>query len=397
MRFLLSALIVSIAAGSAASGAAPRVAVDELTSGRVAYWRMDSVSGTTTPGTPSAATLVNGAAAGAGKFYGGIALDGTNDYLQVPDHAALNFGTGSFTVALWFRPTTNDSKRLINRWDGPGKQGWLIDVHSGSGGVAQLGALRFRIDDSTSSDAAADNLEVIRDADLETRINLWNHVAVVVNRSAAPGNVRVYFNGVQLGGATNLPSGFGSVSNTFTLGIGTIPSALGKYFAGGVDEVALYNRALSQTEVRTLIRPLPPDNVAAALDAGGFNPEVTLTWDAAPGADTYDVYRSIDGGAPTAVATGLTGTSYTDTSLSFQNQTFTVEYTVRGVNFFQSLDSLPASVTVNPPPSRTGDHTEGLFDDRCSCGSAAPAPGGAAAALALAGAALAALARRRRR
>lgn len=391
MRFLLSAFIVSIAAGSATSGAAPRAAVDELTSGRVAYWRMDSVSGTTTPGTPSAATLVNGAAAGAGKFYGGIALDGTNDYLQVDDNAALNFGSGSFTAALWFRPTTNDSKRLINKWDGPAQQGWLLDVHSGSGGAAQLGALRFRIDDSTSSNAAADNLEVIRDADLETRINLWNHVAVVVNRSAAPGNVTIYCNGVALGGATDLPNGFGSVSNTFALGIGTIPSALGKYFAGGVDEVALYNRALSQTEVRTLIRPLPPENLTATGDPQAS--QVTLTWDPAPGADTYDVYRSIEGGPPALVAQGLTGTSYSETVAPDTSYTFTV----RGVNFFQSADSQAVTISIGPPPSRTGDHTEGLFDERCSCGSAAPAPGGAAAALALAGAALAALARRRRR
>jgi hypothetical protein len=199
-----------------------------------------------------------------------------------------------------------------------------------------------------------------------------------------------------LGTARPLPSGFGSVSNTFALGIGTIPTSLGRYFAGGVDEVALYNRALSQTEVRTLIRPLPPANLAASLGGSPGAPAVTLTWDAAPGADTYDVYRSLDGGTPVQIASGLTGTSYTDSSLPVMGVPYTVRYTIRGANFFQSLDSLPATVTVQPPPPRTGDHTEGLFDDRCSCGSAGPVPSGAFAGVVLAAAGLAVLFLRRR-
>jgi hypothetical protein len=355
---------------------------------------MDSVSGTTTPGTPSAATLVNGAAAGTGKFYGGIALDGTNDYLQVADHPALNFGTGSFTVALWFRPTGTASTRLINKWDGPAQQGWLIDVNTTSAGTAAVGHLRARLDDSASDNAR--NLDFSVDASLGSRLNQWNHVAMVVDRSSAPGTVQLYYNGNALGAARSLPGGFGSVSNTFALGIGTIPTSLGKYFAGGVDEVALYNRALSLTEVRTLVRPLPPENTAASLGGAPGAPVVTLTWDAAPGADTYDVYRSLDGGAPVQIASGLTGTSYTDSSLPSPSSSYTVTYTVRGVNFFPSLESLPATATVNPPPPRTGDHTEGLFDDRCSCGSSMPVPGGRAAAPALAAAGLALLLRRRR-
>lgn len=396
MRVLLGALGVSLGFGVPLVRAVSPAAVDEVTSGRVAYWLMDSVSGTTTPGVPSDAALINGAALGAGRFSGGIALDGTNDYLQVPDHPALNFGTGSFTVALWFRPTTNDSKRLINKWDGPAQQGWLLDVHSGSGGASQPGALRFRIDDSTTSNAAADNLEVVRDVDLETRLNLWSHAAVVVNRSSAPGTVSVYFNGNLIGGAASLPSGFGSVTNTFALGVGTIPTALGRYFAGGVDEVALYNRALSLEEIRTLIRPLPPENLSASAGGSPGAPSATLSWDAAPGADTYDVYRSIGGGTPEPIATGLTGTSYTDSSLPVSGDPYTVEYTVRGVNFFPSVDSIPAAVTIQPPPARIGDHTEGLFDERCSCGSAGLGPAGPAAALVAGAAALASFALLRR-
>jgi hypothetical protein len=275
MRIFLSALVLPLAVGSAASGAASPAAVDEVTSGRVAYWRMDSVSGTTTPGTPADATLVNGAALGAGRFSNGIALDGTNDYVQVADHAALNFGTGSFTVALWFRATTNDPLRLINKWNGPAQQGWVIDVNSTNGGTAAAGHLRARLDDSASDDTR--NLDFSVDASLGSRLNQWNHVAMVVNRSSAPGTVQLYYNGNALGTARSLPSGFGSVSNTFALGIGTIPTSLGKYFAGGVDEVALYNRALSQTEVRTLIRPLPPEDLAASLGGSSGVPAVTLT------------------------------------------------------------------------------------------------------------------------
>jgi len=58
----------------------------------------------------------------------------------------------------------------------------------------------------------------------------------------------------------------------------------------------------------------------ATIAATGHS--VSLTWESCPGANTYNLYRStIHGGPYTRIATGITGTIFTDSKVS-QNQTF---------------------------------------------------------------------------
>jgi fibronectin type 3 domain-containing protein len=73
--------------------------------------------------------------------------------------------------------------------------------------------------------------------------------------------------------------------------------------------------------------PLPPAQVSAT---GGFE-QATVTWSAAPGAATYNVYRTITGTTPTLipVITGLKTTSYTDPAL---DDDATYIYEVTAVN-----------------------------------------------------------------
>lgn len=97
--------------------------------------------------------------------------------------------------------------------------------------------------------------------------------------------------------------------------------------------------------------PLPgaPTNLAAV--AG--NAQVSLTWSAASGADTYRVHRStVSGGPYGTIASGLTATSHIDTGVT--NGT-TYHYVVSGVNASgEGPDSSQASATPQapqPPPA----------------------------------------------
>ena len=63
---------------------------------------------------------------------------------------------------------------------------------------------------------------------------------------------------------------------------------------------------------QTAAVPSPPVPVTAS----GGNGQVTLNWNASPGATSYKVKRSITSGGPyTDIATGISATSYTDTGL----------------------------------------------------------------------------------
>jgi hypothetical protein len=85
----------------------------------------------------------------------------------------------------------------------------------------------------------------------------------------------------------------------------------------------------------------------ASLTATAGNAQVTLNWGAAAGADSYNVYRATTTGGPynSPIASGLTSTTYNDTTVS--NGT-TYYYVVRAVNpAGESANSPEASATPN--------------------------------------------------
>lgn len=81
-------------------------------------------------------------------------------------------------------------------------------------------------------------------------LNEWHHIAVVVKRISY---IRFYFDGVLRGQI--LPAHLGSLANSSTLRIGANgsdnPSATG-FFKGALDELDLFNRALTTAEVQAI-------------------------------------------------------------------------------------------------------------------------------------------------
>ena len=118
--------------------------------------------------------------------------------------------------------------------------------------------------------------------------------------------------------------------------------------------------------------PAPPTVTAAQ---NGFNPQIDVSWTNLGAGITYDLQRSDDGGPYVDVPgmTGTTATTYTDTSITFtEGRTYC--YQVRGTQYGLLVGdySTPACASLTLPPPRTNDHEEGLFEDRCACGSSAP-------------------------
>jgi hypothetical protein len=89
---------------------------------------------------------------------------------------------------------------------------------------------------------------------------------------------------------------------------------------------------------------------APTLNASAGTASVDLSWTASTGATSYNVYRSTSSGGEgvPAIATGLTGTSYTDTSVVGGTKYY---YTVRAVN---STGTSVASNEASATPASTG-------------------------------------------
>jgi len=91
-----------------------------------------------------------------------------------------------------------------------------------------------------------------------------------------------------------------------------------------------------------------PPPAPAGLSATAGNAQVSLSWSAASGADTYAVYRgTVSGGPYGALASGLTNTSHVDSAVT--NGT-TYYYVVAGTNAAgEGPDSSQASATPQAP------------------------------------------------
>ena len=74
----------------------------------------------------------------------------------------------------------------------------------------------------------------------------WNHVAATYDTNVG---ALVYLNGV--GDASNPDTG-GIVTNDMPLLLGDNPEAAGRFFDGMLDEIKIYNRALSAEEINYL-------------------------------------------------------------------------------------------------------------------------------------------------
>jgi len=181
----------------------------------------------------------------------------------------------------------------------------------------------------------------------------WYHVAAVWDRVA--NQVRLYVNGTMTGSAAATLDNRDYAQNPWRIGIAY--QGTGNYtwpMKGDIDDVRIYNYALTANQVQVLSNGTPTPTGLTATSALG---QVSLSWTAPPQAVTYtySVYSSTvpnpaNWGAP--IATGLTTTNYTDTAGTPNVLTY---YTVTATSCATSGYCPPASgtnftpISANPP------------------------------------------------
>jgi len=212
----------------------------------VGYWHFDEGTSTLAydaSGMGNTGTLTNGPTWQSGascKAGGCLDLNGSTQYVSVADSTALSVATGDFSVAAWVKldGTTND--RVINKWLNSSTRGWILDANTGTTGTNQPGYLRFRMNDGSN------NFDYAVDGNLDDAA--WHHVAVMIDRDSATG-LMLYVDGAQIGTSQDPTSVTGSLSADTPLGVGVIPSITGSYLDGKIDEVRVWNRVLSASEI----------------------------------------------------------------------------------------------------------------------------------------------------
>lgn len=212
----------------------------QLQNGLVGHWSFDDGSGAEavdSSGNGNTATLVNGPSwSAAGQIAGALSFDGVDDYVAFASQAQ---STISISAWVYAQPTPgNIFPRII---DMPGYVLFLAEPSNPSSNPASLGFRSRRSDQDGEWDTPANSLAY----------NSWNHVAVVYDSSSTSNNADLYINGVkQTISKITSPQG----TQTANEGAGIIGNRipLNRGWDGLIDELRVYNRALSAAEIVSL-------------------------------------------------------------------------------------------------------------------------------------------------
>ena len=195
----------------------------------------------------------------------------------------------------------------------------------------------------------------------------WQHLTATYDGSTA----RFYIDGTEV---ANRPVSV-SIGSSNNWRIGAYGASLGGFFDGLIDNVRIYNRALTPTEIQTdMNQPVapgaPPDSspptAPGGLGAAGGTNQASLSWTAATddvGVARYNVHRSTTAGFTPSAANRIAqpgGTSYTDSALAAGTYYYKVTAEDGSGNVGPASDEASATVTAaqdSTPPSAPGTLT----------------------------------------
>lgn len=269
---LLSGFFTAFLISSQASFASP-----------VGLWKFDEGSGSIAYDSAgdNDGTLVNGPVWTTGKINGALSFDGDNDYVDCGNDASLNMGTSQWTATAWFKISdSTEYKGILGKWNSIGNNELyriVVSESSSSGGVQNK--VSFVIYDGGTHYFATSTTTVTDDK--------WHCVTGVKDSN----RMRIYVDGVHENNIA-MPSS-ADISNSAKLVIGRANEVGGWGFNGLIDDVRIYNRALSAGEIAELYREWSDGKAFVPYPingATGVNPDIVLNWFPGKEAASHDVY-----------------------------------------------------------------------------------------------------------
>jgi len=233
----------------------PRQPVD-LSEGLVAYYPFNGTSLDASGNTLNGQTL-NGASYGPDrslKAASSLALDGLDDYFEIPDHATLRPGT--ISISLWIKPRqVTSTSHLYNKSSYSDHQNQqysaLIrppyDIGDGKGpGVEFLADLNQ--DGSCAVELPLKQPVSYYDPDF--KLDRWYHFVSVFTGKTG----KIYLDGELRRVDAELPNTPMDPCTGGNLRFGAQAAIDLNPFNGSLDEIRIYNRALSEVEIKALFR-----------------------------------------------------------------------------------------------------------------------------------------------
>ncbi len=178
-------------------------------------------------------------------------------YIETADHE--DFNGPEFTVAAWVKLRRDDSNGSVvckHDWLNGGARGFVLRFYSSKKPNLTIGAAGWKS----------------VDGETPLLVNQWTHVAGTFDGT----HLRIFHNG-RLDGSNEITEDY--TPSPYPLRVGHAAFALDRHrkFDGQLDDVMLWNRALSESELRELYeeqkdarpKPLTPESIAPLVKGLG--------------------------------------------------------------------------------------------------------------------------------
>ena len=206
--------------------------------GLVSWWRAENNANDSTGGNNG--TPQGGVSYVYGEVGSGFYLNGTGPYVYVPGSGSLNVGSGGgFTIEGWIQPSDNNGRPIVE-WDSASAYGVGFWANWPS-----TGKLFANIVDTSGTG------HTFSGGPSYIVFGLWHHVALTYDK--ASGRAYLYLDGSQV--AQSTLASF-TPQTTYNLYLGARVVSTPTPWFGALDEISLYNRALSAGEIASLFYAL---------------------------------------------------------------------------------------------------------------------------------------------
>src|SRR4030042_578208 len=238
-----------------------------------------------------------------GKYGNALEFDGVNDSIYIEDNEALN--PDEITISAWIKAKEAGETQVMSSKGA--NAGYRLFIYSD-------GTVIWRDNES----------DVTSSYNVGSHLNEWIHIVGVGSSTG----LSIYING-QLNATGTTP--YTGPNVTMELEIGT-ESVFSEYFNGTIDEVMIWNRALT------------PEEINASFNAGAYRLYHNFTG-LSPGTYEYKAYAIDEAGNVNSTETRNITITYINISLSISSNPALIN---QNTNFYGHVnDSTGANITNN--------------------------------------------------
>jgi Concanavalin A-like lectin/glucanases superfamily/NHL repeat len=271
----------------------------DTTASPTSYWPLDENSGTTAYDSSSNhnnGTLTGGPTWTNGVLNSALSFNGSTNYVTMGTPATLKFGVGSFTIMSWFKTTATASERIVSTGVSSWSNGFDLGVNTT--GACSAGCVGAEIGGGSKAASVSFGTTATTFND-----GNWHQAAMIIDQTA--NTAQLYVDGIAQplstqSGTCGTASGTSidistcisatatSSTDPFTLGAYHSGSTTNSQFTGTIDEVRVYNSALTGPQIfnrynnDTILSPegywrFDEDSGTTAYDSSGNNNNGTIT------------------------------------------------------------------------------------------------------------------------